>query len=376
MQRRFLFTRQSAARSVARKMTEDGCRSVTIRNPGGTRQFWSVDSTAMYPVPGDDPKLLSPFIQQETHRLAALARGRGGMLLHCTVRTSPDDDPAAATMPLPDPLPLGPPQPPPAPAWADLHFGDPGTEVSAAIDLARRMYATVAPPSTLLHLTDDELAQETLDDFTEADGTRHFLMNLVQTAHHLPAADSGTRSIIPLVTELAGSPAMSPGARASLLLLLLDCVCEQDVHAADNAEWAALTGKDLNIPSHMTAQRDEVVARVPALLSRWHLEGDAVRWAISALAAYCPTRTAASVRPRLADIPAPQGTGRADILALMDAMLAEDTHALQTALARLATWQERCRELLDNPHVPPSLAARAALAHTVARELGADLWLC
>ncbi|MEV3954339.1 hypothetical protein [Streptomyces albogriseolus] len=152
--------------------------------------------------------------------------------------TSEDDDPAATIMALPDPLPLGPPQPSSAPTWTELHFGDPETEVSAAIHIARRMYSTAPPPSTLVHLIDDELTQETLEECTEADGTRHFLMDLVPTAHHLPAPDSGIRSIIPLVTELAGSAAMSSGARASLLLLLLDCVSEQDVHAASTPNGA------------------------------------------------------------------------------------------------------------------------------------------
>jgi hypothetical protein len=190
------------------------------------------------------------------------------------------------------------------------------------------------------------------------------------------APDSGVDSLIPLVTELAGSPAMSPGARASLLLLLLDCVSAHDAHVALNAEWAAMTGKDLHVPGHLTAQRDEVVARVPALLSRWGAESDPVRWVLSALAAYCPARTAAFVRPRLAGIPAPPDTGRADIVALMDAMLTEDADALRAALARMATWHGRFAELLDNPYVPPAQAARAALAHTVARELGAEVWLC
>jgi hypothetical protein len=60
----------------------------------------------------------------------------------------------------------------------------------------------------------------------------------------------------------------------------------------------------------------------------------------------------------------------------MDAMLTEDADALRTALARTATWHGRFAELLDNPYVPPAQAARAALAHTVARELGAEVWLC
>jgi hypothetical protein len=248
--------------------------------------------------------------------------------------------------------------------------------VSAAIDIARLMYSTAPPPSMLVHLTDDDLAQETLEEFTGADGTRHFLMDLVVTAHHLPAPDSGVDSLIPLVTELAGSPAMSPGARVSLLLLLLDCVSAHDAHVALNAEWAAMTGEDLHVPGHLTAQRDEVVARVPALLSRWGAESDPVRWVLSALAAYCPARTAAFVRPRLAGIPAPPDTGRADIVALMDAMLTEDADALRTALARMATWHGRFAELLDNPYVPPAQAARAALAHTVAGDLGAEVWLC
>ncbi|MEV3954338.1 hypothetical protein [Streptomyces albogriseolus] len=60
----------------------------------------------------------------------------------------------------------------------------------------------------------------------------------------------------------------------------------------------------------------------------------------------------------------------------MDAMLTEETDALHTTLARVAAWHGRFAERLDNPYVPPTQAAHAALAHTAADELGADMWLC
>lgn len=62
VQQRLVFPRGAAACSVAREMTEAGCRTVTIREPTDTLWLWEVASTAVYPVPHGYPNLLSPLI--------------------------------------------------------------------------------------------------------------------------------------------------------------------------------------------------------------------------------------------------------------------------------------------------------------------------
>ena len=101
----------------------------------------------------------------------------------------------------------------------------------------------------------------------------------------------------------------------------------------------------------------------------WDRESDAARSVLVSLATFCPAQTASLVRPRLADIPAPQGTDRADALAVAAALLDEDTNALDTALRRMATWDDALAERLDSPHTFRPRAARVALAACVERDL-------
>ncbi|MFD7325737.1 hypothetical protein ACFV9D_32445 [Streptomyces sp. NPDC059875] len=383
VQRVLVFAQESAARSVARELAGAGCRSVTVRQPGGGR-MWDVVSPAVYPVPGDDPELLSPLLRQERRRLAALARSRGGALLTYVsyVRDSGGDraasnvggpvhEDAMAHMALPVPLPVGLPQPGRAPAWTGLHFCDPEAEIAEAAAVAHRMYGTsAAAPPPLAFLMDDDPDEE----FAEPDGTRLFLADLVSTAHHLPVPDGGMVAIVPFITELARSRPLSPGARVSLLLLLLGLASEPDTTAVRHADLAAMSGRQVALDS-LVRVREAVIARIPALLPQWETESGAVRFVLASLAAFCPAQTAAFVRPLLPDIPAPPRTGRADILALADALLAEDAGALHAALHRMAAWDDDLAEMLDSPYACPSRAARAALAAAVARDLPAALHL-
>ncbi|UQX04675.1 hypothetical protein [Streptomyces sp. RerS4] len=210
--------------------------------------------------------------------------------------------------------------------------------MAEAVAVAHRMYgasATVPPP--VAYLLDDNVAEELAEEFTEPDGTRLFLKDLVSTAHHLPTPFGDIAAAVPFLTELAGSRALSPGARASLLLLLLGLAAEVDSAAVHHADWAAMSGRQVAL-GHLTSVSDAVIARIPALLPQWDTETGAARFVLASLAAFCPAQSAGFARPRLPGIPAPPATGRADILALADALLAEDAGALHTALRRLAAW--------------------------------------
>ncbi|NXY94749.1 hypothetical protein HYE82_10160 [Streptomyces sp. BR123] len=70
---------------------------------------------------------------------------------------------------------------------------------------------------------------------------------------------------------------------------------------------------------------------------------------------FCPAQTAVFIGPGLRDISAPPGTGRAGILALVDALLAEDDDAVSAALSRMAAWGDDLAEQLGSPHLPAGL---------------------
>ncbi|MDH6120375.1 hypothetical protein ABH918_004439 [Kitasatospora sp. GAS206B] len=368
------FPREAVALDVARELSDLGCRFVAVRAGQGER-LWSVSSLAVYPVPEDGPEQLGPFLQDEKRRFAALARSRGGALL-THVHSSSGGVPAfsrdglvhedaTARIALPAPLPGPRSLPPGAPRWEGLDFGDPGTEIREAVAVAKRMHGS---PGAVPHLLEFLMDDAILDEIDEpGEGTREFLADLVRMAHHMPTRDAGAVLIIPYLAELARSQAMSPGARTSLLHVLLGYASELDATAAAFADWSAMGGRvDVR---HFTRLRDAVVTEIPSLVPAWDRETDAARFVLVSLATFCPAQTASLVRPRLADIPAPQGTDRADALALATALLGEDTNALDMALHQIAAWDSTLAEQLDSPHTPRPQAARAALAACVRRDV-------
>ena len=192
-------------------------------------------------------------------------------------------------------------------------------------------------------------------------------------AHHTPTRDAGAVLIIPYLAELARSQPLSPGTRTSLLHVLLGFASELDAVTARSADWRAMGGRvELR---HVTRLRDAAVAQIPSLIPLWDHEGDATRYVLVSLATFCPAQTASLVRSRLADIPAPQGTDRADSLALAAALLDENTTALELALRQIASWDSALAEQLESPHTPRLQAARAALAACVRRDLPDGLQL-
>jgi hypothetical protein len=374
VQRVLVFPREAVARDVARELSDAGCRFVAVRADKGER-LWSVASLAVYPVPEDGPEHLKPLLQHEKRRLAALARSRGGALL-THVYSSAGGVPAfsrdglvhsdpTSRIALPYPMPGLRSLPPSAPRWEGLDFGDSGTEIREAVAVAKRMYGThAAAPQLLEFLMDDAF----LEEIEEPGGdTREFLADLVQMANHMPTRDAGSVLIIPYLAELARSQALSPGARTSLLHVLLGFASELDAATARSADWSAMGGRvELR---HLTRLRDRAVAEIPSLIPLWDRESDAARYVLVSLATFGPAQTASLLRPHLADIPAPQGTDRADALALAAALLDEDTNAMDMALRQIATWDSALAAQLESPHTPRPQAARAALAACVKRDL-------
>lgn len=366
-----LFPQEAAARDVARELADAGCRYVAVRTRS-TSSPWEVSSLAVYPVPGADPEQLSSLIQHERRELAALARSRGGALF-THLSYSPSGIPtfsdgalvhkdAAALKALPDLMPEERPRPPSAPEWQGLDFGDPATEIREAVAVAKRMYGTnEAPPPTLEFLIHDAFAKEIEDSY---ESTREFLGDLVEMAHHM---GGGEDLVVPYLAELTRSEALSPGARTSLLLVLLGFASQLDHVIAGHADLSAL-GIRVDV-RYVTCLRDAVVAQTPGLLPQWDRESGAARYVLASLAVFCPQQTASLVLPRLADVPAPQGTDRADVLALAAALLEEDAQAIEAAVHRVAVWDSDLAEQLDSPHTPRPQAARAALEACVRRDL-------
>jgi hypothetical protein len=367
VQRVLVFPDEGAAHDVAHELAGAGCRVVAVRAYGN---FWDVSSLAVYAAPGEDPELLQPLLHEERLRLAALARSHGGALLTHVYNTAGGvpvisfdgivvENPEA-TMALPDPLPGRRPQPPSAPGWSGLDFGDPRTEIPEIAAVARRMYDTEeAAPQLLKFLLSDTFAEE-LEECD--DSTREFLADLVLMTDRMPTRDGGPVLIIPYLAELVRSEVLSPGARTSLLCVLLGFASELDAAITRSADWAAMRGGRVEL-RHVAALQEAAVAHIPRLVQGWERETGAARYILAALAAFCPTQTANFVLPRLADIPAPNGTDRADILDLASAVLAEDAHAVKVALRQIALWDSAVTE-----HLNPA-AARATLANCVTRDL-------
>ena len=374
VQRVLVFPREAVARDVARELSDAGCRFVAVRADKGGR-LWNVASLAVYPVPEDGPEQLVPFLEHERRRLAALARSRGGALL-THVYSSTGGVPAfsrdglvhedqTSRIALPDPMLVRRPLPPGAPPWEGLDFGDSGTEIREVVAVAKRMYGTHRAVPQLLEFLMEDAFSEGIE--ASGGGTRDFLADLVDAAHHMPTRDAGAVLVIPYLAELARSQALSPGARTSLLHVLLGFASELDAATVRSADWSAMGGRvDLR---HATSLRDAATAQIPSLIPLWDRESDAARYVLASLATFCSAQMASLLRHRLADIPAPRGTDRADALALAAALLDEDTNALDLALRRIATWDSALAEQLESPHTPRPQAARAALAAYVGRDL-------
>lgn len=375
-----VFREESAAHDAARDLAASGCRVVAVR-PATGNGMYDVSALTVYGAPEGRPEPLELFLHQEKRRVAALSRARGGALL-TYVYSSGGGVPAhsraglvhedgTACVAVPDPLPV--PRPSRSgPPWEGLDFGEPRTEVGEAVAVARRMYGGpgAVAPQLVEFLMDDGFLDE-IEGPGEigepAEDMREFVADLRLAAHHMPTRDAGRVLIVPYLAELARSHVLSPGARTSVLRLLLGFASELDAGIAGSADWEAMGGRsELRYP---TLLRGAVAEQVPRLVPLWEREGGAARYVLAALATFAPALTASRVRPRLPAIPVLQGTDRADALALADALLAEDTDALDVALRQVATWDRTLAERLDSPHTPHVEAARASLAAYVERDL-------
>lgn len=122
--------------------------------------------------------------------------------------------------------------------------------------------------------------------------------------------------------------------------------------AASLADRIAALGNIWEEPAADYMTRRSIGREMPGLLANWDVESDAARFVLAVLAAVVASDGDSLVtRLQLAAVPALVGTARADIVALVEALLHGDQAGLRTALDRLAAWRPGIAERSQSPHV-------------------------
>lgn len=74
----------------------------------------------------------------------------------------------------------------------------------------------------------------------------------------------------------------------------------------------------------------------------------------------------------LAELPAPAGTGRADVMAPISALLSGEREHLKSSLDRLGSWLPRTAEKAANPYVEPRGLALSILPDLVMEDVASS----
>lgn len=232
---------------------------------------------------------------------------------------------------------VAPPSEEPVPGWT---CGESPTNASELVDavhaVAQRLYGDAdALPEDLNWLFDE-------DDF-DSPLERHgaFWDMLCDGVSSDGQGDDVTADLIPFAAALAADAHVPAGIRGHFLHALLVSATSAYHDAVEWADRALALGESTEESADERAVRLAVVAQVPRLLDGWDTEVDACRLLLAALATLAP-ESATFVEPRLADLPAPAGTRRADLVALVRALLHDDGTGsldLAEALDVVARWE-------------------------------------
>ncbi|WP_405677815.1 hypothetical protein OG239_33120 [Streptomyces sp. NBC_00868] len=338
--------------------------------------WWHVFSLAVYS--GHDRLALDPFLRSERIRIADIARSHGGFMQggseghavtleqHFT-RVGLLHERTAAEVPLPDPLPVEPVPPAAGPQWACSGAGQPGEVVQAVVAVAERMYGGAGEiPDVAGWLLDEEFA------FGEPyESTGEFLGDMADAVAHQGTCTDATVEAVPFLAALIRDAGVPVGTRVILLGDLLRIAVTGRAITASLADRIAALGNVWEEPAADYMTRRSIGREMPGLLANWDVESDVVRFGLAALAAAVASDSNALVtRLRLAAIPAPVGTARADIMALMEALLGGDQSGLRTVLDRLATWRPDIAERSRSPYVAPRELALSVLPDLVMADVG------
>ncbi|MGW4463002.1 hypothetical protein [Micromonospora sp. NPDC004704] len=253
------------------------------------------------------------------------------------------------------------------PRWASLPLGVHDDVVTAVAGVARRLFGGQEDvPAAVEWLLDEPVpveADETTREFVDE------LMELVDNADQLDShPDHDTAALIPFMASLAREEALPAGVRLSVLGRLLEYAVLGDKSTVSAADRLFAQGGTLDT-RYVDEVRDAVVHEVPRLLDRWDRENAPARFLLAALATACPALAADRVLPRLRHIPAPEGSARADLIALTAALFATDLQAVDHVLKRVAKWNLALTQDLSSPHAPIAEAARAALASSAIKDV-------
>lgn len=254
--------------------------------------------------------------------------------------------------------------PPPAPAappWTCGGTGPAPVLVDAARTAALELYGDVARmPEFAGWLFDEDFFEE----FGDSLDTGEFLSLLAEWMSSDGEAADVIAEAVPFLAALAAENAVPDGARASFLLDLLRAAVAGACGAVELVDWAAAFEESTEESADACAVRLAVEAETPRLLARWDDEADACRLVLAALAAVVP-ETARWMRDRLAELDAPEGTHRADVVALVDALLLDD---VTYAIGAVATWHSATAISAATP-ADRRLVALAVLPDLIAEEL-------
>ncbi|MEU2390399.1 hypothetical protein [Streptomyces sp. NPDC007369] len=338
--------------------------------------WWQVFSLAVYS--GYERKALEPFLRSERIRVAHVARAHGGFQQGCSeghavtlegvfTRDGLVHDQAGAEVALPDPLPEEPVRPPAGPSWNHGGLGEPTAVVRAVVAAAERIYGGVEnAPEVAAWLLDEEFA------FGEPyETTGEFLGDLSNAVAHQGTCTDATVEAVPFLAELVCDDSIAVGSRLMLLDDLLRLAASGPSAAVSLADRTAALGDVWQEPAAEYLTRRAISRELPQLLSRWGDEGDAVRFALAALVAVCdgPDQRLPS---GLAELPAPAGTGRADVVALMAALLSGEREHLKSALDRLGSWLPRIAEKAASPYVESRDLALSVLPDLVMEDVASS----
>lgn len=378
---------EDAARTAATELSRMGHRLTAVRVHD---HFRSVPSSFWYGRPSMDPELegwwqvfslavysgyermaLEPFLRSERTRVAHVACAHGGFQQGCSeghavtlegvfTRDGLVHDQTGAEVALPAPLPEEPVRPPAGPSWNHGGLGEPTAVVQAVVAAAERIYGGAEnAPEVATWLLDEEFA------FGEPyETTGEFLGDLSDAVAHQGTCTDATVEAVPFLAELVCDDSIAVGSRLMLLDDLLRLAVSGPSAAVSLTDRTAALGDVWQESAAEYLTRRAISKELPQLLSRWGDESDAVRFALAALVAVCDGHDQ-RLPARLAELPAPEGTGRADVVALIAALLSGEREHLKSALDRLCSWMPRIAEKAASPHVESRSLALSVLPDLV-----------
>ncbi|MYV97084.1 hypothetical protein [Streptomyces sp. SID3343] len=225
----------------------------------------------------------------------------------------------------------------PVPGWTDGGSYTRSDLVDAVRAVARRLYGDAAGlPDNVDWLFDDDCFGSLSDRDAE------FMGRLCEAVSSDGQACDIDADSVEFVAALAADDHVPAAERAHFLYALLKSATSAHLYEVDMMDRATALGESSEESADERAVRLAVQARVPALLAHWDAEVDAGRLLLAALATLVP-ESAAFVGPRLALLPAPAETRRADVIRLIHALLHDDQddHGdhVADALDAVARWE-------------------------------------